>query len=65
MTHGAVQTTSSEALRISQSVQTWLSPGEPAKGPATMWTSKGLICWPSSAGSVITGVETVETDERA
>src|SRR6476659_8311792 len=58
--HSAVQTSASAGtVRISQSLQTWISPGEPTNGPATMCTSTGLIVSPSTAGSVIAGGEGV------
>ena len=51
-------------MRISQSLQTWLSPGDPTKGPATMWTSYALMTWLSDAGSLIAGGSTVANAAR-
>ena len=66
MAHGAVQTTASErSSRISQSVQTWCLARGAREGPRHHVDVVGIDPWPSAAGSVITGVETAETDERA
>src|SRR5262245_23247941 len=62
--HGALQTTESGAIvRISQSLQTWFSPGAPEKVSATMCTSYALMSWPSCAGSRMTGVATERVAE--
>src|SRR5215472_18339168 len=59
VTQDAVHTGSSVGTdRIFQSLQTWVSPGDPANGPATMWTSYGLMTAPSLGGSVICGAAT-------
>ena len=47
VTHEALQTAEPVEARISQSLQTWTAPAGPAKGPATMCTSYGLMTWPS------------------